>query len=256
MRKSLDDILDGNDEPEAEAVEAKAEAAEQTEGQPRDESGKFASKGVEPQQELPEAEAVPPTADKLPPEEYKAIREERQKRQELEAQLQALRQEIQQQQPKEPPAPPVSIWEDDQAWQQQFGGQVVSQAVQQATYQSKLATSEIMARQAFEDFGDTWEPMNAWLTQNPSVAQQAASDPHPWGFAYRAYKNQQTMQELGATDVDTLRAKLREELLAEMQASLPAQPSIPPSLSTKRSVASRTGPAWSGPTPLGDLIGN
>lgn len=254
-RKSLDDILDGNDEPEVlDAVEPQPEPMEE---QPRDESGKFAPKGVEPQQEAPVAEAVPPTADRLPQDEYKALREEREKRQRLETELQALMQKLQQAN-QQPPAPAPSIWEDDQAWQQHFGGQVVSQAVQQATYQSKLATSEIMARQAFNDFGEVWEPLNEWLQNNPTVAQQASSDAHPWGYAYRAYKNQQTMQELGATDMETLKARLRDEVkaevMAEMQAQKPAVPNIPPSLSNQRSVGARSGPAWSGPTPLADLL--
>jgi hypothetical protein len=110
-----------------------------------------------------------------------------------------------------------------------------------------------MARQAFNDFGDAWEPMNRWLESNPTVAQQASADAHPWGYAYRAFKNQQTMQELGATDMETLKAKLREELMAEAQAQKPAV--IPPSLSTQRSVGARSGPAWSGPTPLSDILG-
>ena len=250
VRKSLDDILDGNDEPEV--IEAQETVAdEQPEGQPRDESGKFASKGVEP---APEQEAVPPTADKLPKDVYEPLKAIRDENKSLKDRLEAMQQQFMaMQQPKEPPAPPPSIWEDDQAWQQHFGGQVVSQAVQQATYQSKLATSEIMARQAFDDFGDTWEPMNRWLESNPTVAQQAAADAHPWGYAYRAFKNQQTMQELGATDIETLKAKLREEMMAEMQAQKPA--AIPPSLSTQRSVGARTGPAWSGPTPLSDILG-
>jgi len=245
-RKSLDDILDGNDEPEVMAEPQ----PEQTEERPRDESGRFAPKGVEPQQEEPVAEAVPPTADRLPKDVYEPLKAVRDENKALKEQLETLAKQIQANQ--QPPAPPPSIWEDDQAWQQHFGGQVVSQAVQQATYQSKLATSEIMARQAFNDFGDVWEPMNQWLQTNPTVAQQASADAHPWGYAYRAFKNQQTMTELGATDLDTLRAKLREELMAEMQASKPA--AIPPSLSNQRSVGARSGPAWSGPTPLSDLL--
>ena len=132
-RKSLDDILDGNDEPEVMAEPQ----PEQTEERPRDESGRFAPKGVEPQQEEPVAEAVPPTADRLPKDVYEPLKAVRDENNALKEQLETLAKQIQANQ--QPPAPPPSIWEDDQAWQQHFGGQVVSQAVQQATYQSKLA---------------------------------------------------------------------------------------------------------------------
>jgi hypothetical protein len=248
-RKSLDDILEGNDEPESPITEAQAEVVEQPEGQPRDDGGKFASKGVEPQQGTPEAEAVPPTADKLPQEEYKALREEREKRQQLEAQLETLRRESQQR-PQEP-QPPVSLWDNEEAW----GGQLVSQAVQQASYQSRLQMSEMLMAQEVQDFSAVRNQLFEFVGANPAINQQVAESQHPWKTAYTLFKNQQTMQELGATDIETLRAKIREEVLAEAQAQAPAA-KIPPSLSNQRSVASRSGPAWSGPTPLGDLIGN
>lgn len=264
-RKSLDDILDDNDEPETETVEAEAPAVEEKpEQQPRDENGRFAEKGVEPEQpeaetQEAEPEVEPPSTGKLPKDVYEPLKAVRSENQALKDQLEALRQEIQkqQQEPKDPPPPPPSMWEDEQGWQQHFGGQVVSQAVQQSAYTNKLNTSEFYARKNIEGFNDEWESLNKWLTDNPAIAQQAAGDFDPWGFAWRQYQNQRTIQELGATDVKSLEAKLREQILAELQANAPVEPAkVPPSLSNKRSVGSRSGPAWSGPTPLGDLIGN
>lgn len=254
-RKSLDNILSEDTDLQAEIrpslpdeqPETGVEPEEPKDERPRDESGKFAPK------EPKETEAEPPSA--LPKEVYEPLRAVRDENKTLKEQLEALRREItQQQQPKEPPAPPPSMWEDDQAWQQHFGGQVVNQAVQAASYQNKLATSEFYARKNIEGFGDEWEPLNKWLSENPSVAQQAAADYDPWGYAFRAYKNQRTMQELGATDIDQLKAQIRAQLEAEMAAQKPAVPNIPPSLSTQRSVSGRTGPAWSGPKPLDELL--
>jgi hypothetical protein len=92
--------------------------------------------------------------------------------------------------------------------------------------------------------------------QNPALAQQALADPDPWEKAYRIAKNAATMAELGATDIETLRAKIREELLAEQQAQPPApQVQVPPSLTGERNVGSRTGPAWAGPRSLSELLG-
>lgn len=249
--QSLDSML--NDEPqeavEVQEAEAVSEPPEQTETaaekRSRDEQGRFAAKtGVD--------EAVPPT-DKLPQEDYKAIREEREKRQKLELELEALRNQINQR----PQEPPPSLWDDDQAWQQHFGGQVVSAAVQQATFKSKLDMSEMMARQANPDFNEAWEPMNEFLNQNPQLAQQAIESAHPWDMAYKAFKNNKTMSELGAVDVADLEAKLREQIMAEMQqSSAPAmQQSVPPSITGQRNVGARTGPTWSGPKSLSDMLG-
>lgn len=225
---------------------------------PRDDSGRFAAKetGVEPAAEPetdPLPEQVPPTPDRLPPDTFKAVKEEREKRQQLERELEALKQQFQAaQHPQEPPAPPPSVWEDDQAW----GGHLVSTAVQQANINAALNMSEMLTRREKPDF----EPMKVKFLQlaeaNPALAQQALSDPDPWGKAYQIAKNAATMEEVGATDLETLRAKLREEILAEAQAQVPvAAGTIPPTLTTARNVGARTGPAWAGPRSLEDLLG-
>lgn len=236
------------------------EAPEQsaTPDQPRDDSGRFAAKetGVEPAAE-PEAdplpEQVPPTTDRLPPDTFKAVKEEREKRQQLERELEALKQQIQAvQQPQEPPAPPPSLWEDEQGWQQHFAAQVTQQANLNAT----LNLSEMLTRREKPDFDPMKEKFLQMAQMNPALAQQALSDPDPWGKAYQIAKNAATMEELGATDLEALKAKLREEVLAEAQAQVPvAAATIPPTLTTARNVGARSGPAWSGPRSLEDLLG-
>ena len=136
---SLSDLLDNTDaapdEPEA------VEQPEADDGPLRDEHGRFAARetGVEPEQAEPELDAVPPTAG-LPREDYKAIREEREKRQRAEAELQALREHLASIQ--NPPEPPPSIWDDDQGALQHVKQEAVSMAVQQATLNAKLDMSE------------------------------------------------------------------------------------------------------------------
>lgn len=246
---SLNDLL-SEDEPAQNESTA-------TDATPRDEQGRFAPKttGVEESaavHENPvEAQSEPPS-DKLPKEDYKAVREEREKRQAVERQLEELRQQINSQ-PKEPPPPPPSIWEDDQAWQQHFGTQIA----QQASFNAKLDMSEMLARQNNPDFDEVKTEFLRMAESNPALAQQALGDPHPWAKAYQIAKNAKTMQELGATDLDGLKAKLREELMAEMQQETPAATRLmlPPTLSTAQNVGSRSGPVWGGPTPLADLLG-
>lgn len=241
---SLDDLLSDEPETEALAPEPVAEPEPVEPETPRDEHGRFAPKtGVD--------EPVPPTAG-LPKDEYKAIREEREKRQRLEQELEALRQQFQAAQ--NPPAPPPSIWEDDAGALQHVQQQAVSQAVQQATFNARLDMSEMMVRQAQPDFEEVKAEFLALAQDNPQLRQQALADPHPWQKAYQIAKNARTMRDLGATDVDTLRAKLREEIMAEMQAQPAPRPGFPTSLSTARNVGSRNGPAWSGPPSLDELL--
>lgn len=247
----LNDIL--NDEPVLDVVEApEAEAAPETpeapetasDGPLRGADGKFIPKqttGVE--------DTVPPT-DKLPKEDYKAIREEREKRQSLERELEALRQQFQQAQ--EPAAPPPSIWDDDQAALQHSQ----QQAVSQATYMARLDMSEMLAAQAHEDFDDMKAKFIELMTLNPALQQEALQAKHPWEKAYQIAKNAASAAELGATNVDDLKAKLREEIMAEMQQEqVPLRPTVPPSLTAVRNVGTRSGPAWAGPASLSDLLG-
>lgn len=232
----LDAFLDQGTQPLAEPTDAIEHPPEDT-GPPRDDHGRFAPKetGVEQPQET--VEPVPPTADKLPPDTFKGLKEEREKRQTLERELDALKQQIAAfQQPQTPPPPPPSLWEDEQGWQQHFGSTVVTTAVQQASLNAKLDMSEMMVRQANADFDEVKAEFLRLAEANPTLREQALSDPHPWNKAYQIAKNHRAMQELGATNVAELEAKLREKIAAEMQAQTPApKPSLPVSLADSQS---------------------
>lgn len=240
----LDDLLNDEDDFSEPAIE--------TPEVPRDEAGRFAAK-TPGEAEAQVSEQSEPPSDKLPPETFKGLREEREKRQALQAELEALRQQFQAVQ--NPPAPPPSIWEDDQGALDHVKNEAVTTAVQQATYNAKLDMSEMMVRQANEDFEEVKAEFLALAQQNPTLAQQALADPHPWNKAYQIAKNHRAMQELGSTNVTELEAKLREKIMAEMQASAPVMPNIPQSLTMARNVGQRSGPGWSGPRSLDDLLG-
>lgn len=248
MEKSIDELL--GDEPDFDAVEDNTPAVI------RDGQGRFAKeKGVEPADEPEQAQTqdeVPPTPDRLPPDTFKAVKDEREKRQQLERELTALREQFQAQQ--NPPPPPPNIWEDEQGALDHVKNEAISTAVQQATFNAKLDMSEMMVRQANPDFDDMKARFLQLAEMNPSLRQQALSDPHPWNKAYQIAKNAATMEELGATDIETLRAKLREELAAEMQIA-PRATGLPPTLTNERNVGNRTGPAWAGPRSLSELLG-
>lgn len=246
--KSLDELL--GDEPaeviDAPVVEQPVEDSEAAAQRERDERGRFAAKG--------EDEGAPPA-----PEDNKAkgleaaTAAERRKRQEVEAELAAIRAELEA--AKTPPPPAPDLWENPEGWQQHFGGQVVSQAVEQASRNATLNMSEMLARQKHDDFDDVKGEFLALAEANPQLVQQALSDPHPWAKAYQIAKNHKTMSELGATDLDSVKAKLREEIMAEMAASaIPNSGGIPPTLANERNVGNRSGPAWAGPKSLDELL--
>lgn len=249
----LDTFLDTGTKPAEVTTEPEAAPPPETIGQPRDENGRFAPKqtGVEPQEPVTaDAEPVPPTG-KLPRDVYEPLKAVRDENKALKDRLAALEQQLQTpQQPKEPEAPPPSIWEDEQGWQQHFGGQVA----QQAAFNARLDMSEMLASQAHEDFDAVKAKFLEMAQGNPALAQQALQAKHPWEKAYQIAKNAETMAQLGATNLDELRAKLREEIAAEMKATPPAAPALPQSLADAQSAK---GPASNAPQmlSLADIIG-
>jgi len=227
---TMQDIL--SDEPIADIVTEEVVAEPVAEAQPRQSDGKFAPKG--------ETESASPAPVEEPPFEHAAVKGERERRQKAEQRARELEEHLQALQ--NPPQPLPSVFEDESAWQQQFGSQVVSTAVQQATFNSKLDMSEMMVRQANADFDEMKEAFLALAEENPVLRQQVLSDPHPWNKAYQIAKNHKAMQELGATDVESLKARIREEMQAEMAQQPAAQaPQIPQSLADSQSSRSSVG---------------
>jgi hypothetical protein len=246
---NLDEFLKGQEAPEAAETPEAAPEPEVTETpeakaeRERDEKGRFKPKGEE---------AAPPAAEEqhsIPP---KALQEERRKRQGLEQQLAELTARLQQ-----PQTPPPSIWEDEQGWQQHFGGQVVSEAVNAATLNARLDMSEMMVRQSHEDFEDKKAQFLEMMKETPGLQQKAIADPHPWNFAYNYVTNHQRMQELSATNVSELEAKLREQIKAELAAEQkPAAPSpeVPDTLADAQSARGGGGQPLHVPT-LDEILG-
>lgn len=243
----LDELL--NDAPTAEPIEEQPVAEEPVEaGQPRDENGRFAPKGVE--------ESAPPAPGKLPQDVYEPLKAVRSENQALKDKLAQLEQAIHAQQ--NPPAPAPDMFETPEDWQAHFGGQVVNQATQQATFIANLNVSEMLTRREHkEDFDEMKALFLNLVEENPTLRQQALNDADPWEKAYQIAKTHKTMQQLGATDIPSLEQRIREQVMAEIQAQVPpvSRPAIPPTLSAEQNVGGRTGPAWTGPKPLNELLG-
>jgi hypothetical protein len=95
--------------------------------------------------------------------------------------------------------------------------------------------SEMMAREAYSDFDDVKSEFVRMMQENPALQQQALTDPHPWQRAYQIAKNARTMQELGATNLDELKAALIEQIKAEQAQQPTATNTIPRSLADAQS---------------------
>ena len=168
------DFLDDMIEP-IEAPELVAPEPEVTEPvTDRDDKGRFKTKGEE---------GAPPALEE-PAFEGAATLAERRRRQEAEQRADTLEKQLQAYQ-----SPAPSIWEDEQGAFAHNNQQVVNQAVQQATFNAKLDMSEMMTRQANPDFEAVKAEFLALAEANPTLAQQALQDPHPWNKAYQIAKN-------------------------------------------------------------------
>jgi hypothetical protein len=248
MSEGIDDILNGREpepvtdkQPQAEAETVETNDAEPVKAeQPRGPDGKFAPKG--------ETKDAPPASDedRIP---VSAIQDERRKRQELERRVADYEAKLQQL--SNPPQPAPDMFENPEGWQSHFGNDIRQQAAQEASLNATLNTSEMLARDKFDDFEDMKASFLELAKDNPTLAQQALSDPHPWRKAYQIAKTHTTMQQVGATDVDSLRAQIR----AELEAELKAQPAvdIPQTLATAQSGRTAVPPP-NAPPSLQDLL--
>lgn len=251
MEKSLDELLDEPNETQTDVQETEPETVQEPEqveqeaqSLERDEKGRFAKKGEE--------SASPAPVEKKEEFDGAATIGERRRRQEAEDRIAELERQLQSFQ--NPPAPPPSMWEDEKGWQQHFGQQITNEATQFASLNAKLDMSEMLAGQAHTDFDEKKAVFLELVQSNPELRQTAMQDRHPWEKAYQIATNHTTMQEMQATNMDELRAKIRAEIEAEMGGQAPTRPTAPPTLSTQRNVGARSGPEWSGPPSLSDLL--
>lgn len=246
---SLDDIL--SDEPnETQPTE--------TIGQPRDEQGRFAQ--IEPGEEQLEAEEPQAVVEPPATEQEQshipiaALKDERTKRQQAEDQLrqtaerlqqyEAYFQQVQGGQEEEPD--PVEL----------IAQQVMSRLQPQTEMQiltTKVDFAEQLARQKWTDYDDKVEHFKEAAKVNPFLIQELRNAANPAEYAYNvANKILEAKQYGQAPSREDLEAEMRAKIMAELGIN---RPQVPTTLATERSVGARSGPAWSGPTPLNDLLG-
>ena len=258
---SLDDIL--NSEPTQEV-----EQPPETIGQPRDESGRFAPKDQGEDAEAVEvaAEGAPPAPEQEPGHiPIAALKDERTKRQDAEAKLAQYEQYFNQlQAPQQQEAPQgVELDPETQAFVDLVRQQVtaeVMQNVQQYTTNAGLMergrVSEMLARTKYQDYDEVVENFKLAAGENQFLLQELMKAEDPAEYAYRAGKQVAEARKYGSTEPvsrEQIEAEIREKIMAEIGMS--NRPQAPTTLASERSVGSRSGPAWSGPTALGDILG-
>lgn len=268
-RKSLDSILTDVDEPEEsldneQPAEIEAEAPvdeledspdnDVSEEQPAEAKAKEADPKdkAEPEDDSKKDGLPPWMHAKLKAKEEKAAAAERQA-QELQRQLEQVQQQIQQQPQHQPSL-------------EEYLAQMQATQAQQA-----LETRKAMSKRfAIADFGEEEvKQAEAWAfdacAADPALNQRMYNSDDPFRDAIMEYRKAQSFVELEKYGGDL--NKLVEAKLAErgqVQTDEPASPQVssqqqkmPGNFSgTPSARTGRSGPSFTGPTPLGDLLNN
>lgn len=120
----------------------------------------------------------------------------------------------------------------------------------------RFNTSQMLAAQKYSDLDEAVEVFQEAAKANPALAMALQQQAHPYEFAYKEGKRLQLLKEVG-DDPASYRQKLEEEIrtkvLAELQPGAP-KVSLPTSLAGARSSATRSAPAFTGPTPLDNMF--
>src|SRR5690606_26774398 len=261
--------------PEPEAEDPPQEATDPATGEPE----------VNPSEAAPPAAHVDGPLDKKISACQRKAEDETRKRQEYEKQLQEARTALaerdryieqvrqwQAQQQQQGQEPEIDLLDPQQA--QQYFGNLLAQErskIAETLLEQKVVASQEAMRQWREDydehetiFAEEMKRMEA--AGDHTLRRRLNAHPFPAKFAYEEGKRLKLQQEL--SDPDAYRAKLREEIMAELQSQQqPAAtsqpqtqarpvPQPPKSLAGVRS-ASRDPikHPWKGPTPLDQSVG-
>jgi hypothetical protein len=161
----------------------------------------------------------------------------------------------------EPPKVP-DIWEDPNAFVQHGVQQVVSPVLSQVQALQRNIAELQFKPEAVAEAERAFNMAVEARRIDPLEAHRINSSPNPWAAAVEWHQRNTTMAEIGS-DPAAYKAKLADEIRAQVMAELQqgqqpaaqgAAPVMPSNFATGRNVGARTGPAWAGPTSLGDIF--
>lgn len=246
---TLDDLLSGNAEP----VETQEAAAEPNNGIARDEHGRFAPREAGETAEQP-MEGPPPSEPEPQHIPLNALQDERRKRQHAEDQLNQMQSALQQYESYFQQANQPTPEDDPIAYVAQQVRDQLAPQLQQELLVQKVTFAEMQARARWNDYDDKVEMFKAEAQRNPFLLQQAAAAPDPAAYAYNVATQIDQARQWGgnpAPSLEQIEAELREKIIAELGIS---NRQAPLSTATERSTGTRSGPAWSGPATLDELL--
>ncbi len=177
----------------------------------------------EPAEQAPEVTATPevkePSAVPLA-----ALKAEREKRQKLEKELEALRSQA-------PQEPAPNYFEDPEGYLQR---------VQNESNQRLYAALEASAREQYPDYDDAFAVVMRHAENNPAVVREVMAAPNPAMAAYKMGKKLAEFEQM--QDPEAYRAKIEADLRAKWEAEQAAKTAqrqkaaaeIPPDLSQAR----------------------
>ena len=186
-----------------------------------------------------EPAAVPPVAEPAKPDPgfvpLAAVLDERDRRKQLEAELDRYRAQIAQQQPAEP----LDVYDPEQ----------LAGFTHQQVINTKLDISEDMTRDKFGD--ELVDKARDWALQrfnaNPAYQAEVLRQRNPWKFVVEQYQRDQIASQVSLTDFEQFQAwkaaqaQLTQQTAAPVAATpSPVQP--PPSLASAPSAGSTTQP--------------
>jgi hypothetical protein len=169
--------------------------------------------------------------------------------------------------PKQEQAPPPDFFENPSEATRHLMAQQLSPAFDHV-HQSLMGQAQMLAGMKYGD-DKVQEAEQAFITAlkggevHPSEAERIASSPNRYAAAVQWHQQRQTQAEIGNDPVAykaKLEAEIREKVLAEInggngqQAQQRPTGPTPSNLAGARNVGARTGPAWSGPSPLDDIF--
>ncbi len=281
MSASLEDILNGsasakNANPEPQAAEIAQPAPPEPE---EDVSTQEATQTATGEPEPSAPQAAPPAAHVEEPLDKKIsafqrkAEDETRKRQDLERQFAEAKKAVEErdayiaqfrqwqaQQQTTVEQPEIDLLDPQQA--QAF----IANQLQPQLYETRVLLSQEMYRAAKPDYDEMETIFADECEKNPTLRAALHRHPVPAKFAYEEGQRIKLMREI--SDPAAYRAKLREEILAELQAQPAAEqpapqvqtqakpvPQPPKSLAGVPSAARNVNrQSWKGPTPLDQLL--
>jgi hypothetical protein len=240
----------------------------------------------EPGEPTPQREPSDEDDDDRGPVPYQALKAERQKAKryteevtDLRRQLADLTQAVLQQRQAPPPqqqpqAPPEFDWDNplgtvDQRLESRMAQERAAIASEFQRQREAMQSQFAMTRHGEDVVKAAYQALSAARETDPQWAseyQRIMRSPDQYEAMVQWHKQKTVLQEVGS-DPDAYKAKIRAEYLEELRTGRVtdepreeprARPAavMPSNLSGARSVSSRNGAAWSGPSSIKDILSN